>query len=127
MTGVSSDLMGSLFWRVRALPGLRQSPLNDVRSHGTPFALGQAQFPGRGAQRDDESWGTVAFYSRLFPFLTNVGPGVPQLGCLISQESFCVAVTLPSTSHPELGGDQPPLMTLPLSPTFAPRALMKPR
>lgn len=47
----------------------------------------------------------VAFYSHLFLFSTNVGLEETQLS-LISSESICIAVTLPSTSHPGLAGDQ---------------------
>lgn len=91
--------------------------------------LEQAQLPGSGSQWDGESWGWWLFYSHLFLFSTNMGPEGTQLCCLISSESIRVAVTLPSTSHSGLRGDQckppAPTMALPSIPTFAPTALIK--
>lgn len=70
---------------------------------GGPFPLGAA--PWLWVSVGWRVWWAVDFYSHFFPFPPNVGTEGTQFWRLISSESICVAVTLPSTSHPGCGGD----------------------
>lgn len=72
---------------------------------GGPFPVGRRSSLAVGLGGMASPVGSRFLFTFFSPFPPNVGTEGTQFWRLISSGSICVAVTLPSTSHPGSGGD----------------------